>query len=140
VRVEGLEKEDKELNQEPISLNFVLDVLRLFSLDETDCYGDLFWRCENPDTIEFFVNVNDIFWWATADLEPITPEDLPAMRQAVADVRKITECKHVSDAFVLWAARKRKMRPQRPAYHMWDKQLWALFDACGPERKPEEEG
>jgi len=118
--------------------DFILDVLHLFSLDETDCYSALFWRCEEPGTVSFFVNVNDMFYWATADMEPITPEDLPAMRQALADVRTITE-QDIYEGFLLWAARKRKMRPQQGAYPD-DKRLWALFDACGPARTAEEEG
>ncbi len=110
--------------------HFILEVLRLFSLDETDGYNYLFWRCEKPGEVEFFANVNDIFWWGTADLELITPEDLPAMRQAIADVRDI----NIYEWSNLWAARKRKMRPQQPAYPT-DKKLRELFDACGPERK-----
>jgi hypothetical protein len=110
--------------------HFILEVLSLFSLDETDCYGELFWRCENPNTVEFFANVNDVFWWATADTEPITPEDLPAMRLAIADVRDID----IYTWTELWVARKRKMRPQRPAYPK-DKRLREMFDACGPERE-----
>ena len=117
---------------------FILDVLRLF--DETDCYGMLFWRCKESGSVEFFVIVNDVFWWATADLEPITPEDLPAMRQAIEDVRRVAgDNVDMYEAFKLWACRKRKMRPQRPAYPQ-NERLRALFDACGPERLPVEEG
>ena len=117
-----------------MDIHFILDVLRLFSLDETDCYSALFWRCEKPGTVEFFVNVNDVFYWATADVEPITPEDLPTMRQAIADVRAVTD-RDTYEGFKLWAARKRKVRPQQPAYPE-DKRLWTLFDACGPARTP----
>jgi len=121
-------------------LEFILEVLRIFSLDETDCYGDLFWRCEDPGTVEFFVNVNDVFWWATADLEEIMPEDLPEIRRAITDVRAVTGRElHIHEAFTLWAARKRGMRPQQLAYPK-DEQLRALFDACGPARQAAEEG
>lgn len=120
-----------------MELSFVLDVLRLFS--ETDCYSDLHWFCED-NTVKFYVIVNDIFWWATADMEQIMPDDLPALRQSVADVQAIVGSDiGISQAFTLWAARKRKMRPQQPAYPQ-DERLRALFDACGPARKPEEEG
>lgn len=114
--------------------HFIQEVLRLFSLDETDCYSILFWRCEEAGSIVFFVIVNDIFWWDTADLEPITSEDLPAMRQALADVYKVVgKDTDVYEGFKLWAARKRQMRPQQPAYPK-DERLWGLFDACGPVR------
>lgn len=121
-----------------MSEQFILEVLRLFSLDETDCYDMLFWRCEEPGSIEFFVNVNDIFWWATADLEKIIPEDVPALRQAIADVQEI-DPRDRCTGFELWAARKRGMRPQQPAYPK-DERLRPLFDACGPARTPAEEG
>ncbi len=119
---------------------FMLDVLRLFSLDETDCYSMLFWRCKEAGGVEFFVIVNDVFWWATADLEPIMPKDLPVIRQAIEDVRRVAGSNAgMCEAFELWAARKRKMRPQQPAYPQ-DERLRALFDECGPERAPTEEG
>jgi hypothetical protein len=119
-------------------LEFILEVLRIFSLDETDCYHLLFWRCEKPGSVEFFVNVNDVFWWATADLEEITPEDVPSMRQAIADVKEI-DSHDGCTGFVLWAARKRKMRPQQPAYPK-DERIRLLFDACGPVRTSSDEG
>ncbi|SRR6266567_328282 len=118
--------------------DFMLDVLRLFSLDETDCYSSLFWRCEEPGSVEFFVNVNDIFWWATADLEQIMPEDMPVLRQTIADIKEIDPHDKYT-GFELWVARKRKMRPQQPAYPK-DERLRALFDACGPARSRAEEG
>ena len=34
----------------------------------------------------------------------------------------------------LFSARVRKMRPQGASYKLYPKELWPLFDACGPER------
>lgn len=114
---------------------FILDVLKLFSLDETDGYDRLFWRCNHPGEVWFYVNVNDVFWWATADIELITVGDVAAIRQALADVAAI-DAKEKDAGFDLWAARKRHMRPQQAAYPK-NKRLWALFDACGPVRTEE---
>jgi hypothetical protein len=82
--------------------------------------------------VTFFVNANDIFEWACADCETLTPDDLPALRQAISDVSAIDETKK-EDGFALWVARKRGMRLQQPAYPK-NEQIRALFDACGPER------
>lgn len=131
---------DLPTSREQEQHHFILDVLHLFSLDETDCYSALFWRCEQPGTVSFFVNVNDTFHYSTADVERITPEDMSALRQAIADVRAITGRDSDNyDGMMLWAARKRKMRPLQGAYPD-DRRLWALFDACGPVRTAEEEG
>lgn len=67
--------------------SFVLAVLKLFSLDGIDAYQSLFWRMRSSEKgPEFLVLMNDIFWWATADVEPILPGDLPAMEQAINDI------------------------------------------------------
>ena len=119
-------------------LNFILAVLGL--LAETDCYdGSIWWRCDNEYApITFWVMCNDLFYWATADGQRLNPEDLPALRQAIADSTEID--RHCADwGFLLWVARKRGMRPQQPAYPK-DERLRALFDACGPERSRAEEG
>lgn len=122
-------------------LPFILDVLHFFSLEETDCYGDLYWRTDGEYApVTFWILVNSAFSWATADTEQIMPEDMGALRQAAADVRAVMGREwYAPDALLLWAARKRGMRPQPPAYPQ-DARLRALFDACGPERRPEEEG
>ena len=120
-----------------MSEQFILEVLGLMA--DTDCYSCIWWRCDGEYApITFFVNCNDLFWWATADVEQVTPDDLPALRQAIAEVCEID--KHgAPEGFELWAARKRKMRPQQPAYPK-DERLRPLFDACGPARTPAEEG
>ena len=41
---------------------------------------------------------------------------------------------------LLFCARERKMRPQKPYYELIPTELHALFDACGPERDPKNEG
>lgn len=138
-------------------LAFVTDVLEMLE----DGYGDLkdavFTWVDHQRRIRFDVNANDLFWWATADGEAITPENLPALKQAVQDVREAqgvgVEPK-VGAAGELWydwwhagslgaqlfAARMRKMRPQRPCYKSFPPAVQPLFDACGPLRNPKDEG
>lgn len=124
-------------------LEFILEVLRL--QDEYDCYGEpIYWATHGDYApITFFVLCNDLFWWATADAEKLTPEDIPILRQTILDVEATGIYGLRLDAYEmgceLWCARKRKMRPQQPAYPK-DEKLRALFDACGPVRNPKDEG
>lgn len=120
-------------------IDFIYEVLRL--MDETDCYHAIWWRCTGEFApVTFFVNCNDLFEWATADCETLTPDDLPALQTSIAEVREIDK-KGEEDhdwGFLLWCARKRQMRPQQPAYPN-NERLRALFDACGPVHTRTEE-
>lgn len=117
---------------------FVMEVLRLYAeYDDTSMMD--FWRCDGEYApITFFVNCNDLFYWACADAEPITRENLPELRKAFADIYAIDR---VLTAYApsLFACRVRKMRPQPPAYPK-EERLKPLFDACGPERDRKECG
>lgn len=109
--------------------NFVFRVLNLFCKE--DSHDILFWRVDDGE-IRFFVNCNDIFDWASADLEEITPENIIELEKAVADVKAMGS-NETYEAFYLFCARMRKRRPQGAAYPS-DRKLWPLFDAVGPER------
>jgi len=154
-----------------MDLEFVSSVLSIG--DGFNEYGNLWesiwWRTDGEYApVTFFVNCNDLFHWATADAEKLTPENLPELRQAVADVRAARGVptghfprldrdatneernKEAADwscwydaggmGADLFCARVRKMRPQRPCYERWPPELHPLFDACGPERDRKEEG
>jgi len=79
------------------------------------------------------VNISDVFWWGGADGEDVTPETLPVLEQAYADLRAIDPYDDMYTA-ELYAARVRGMRPQGAAYPKERAATQALFDACGPER------
>ena len=118
---------------------FMLEVLSLLS--DLDIYSEpIYWACHGEYApITFFGNCNDLFCWASADAEKLLPEDMPALKQSIADVIGIVGEVDIYVGFELWCARKRKMRPQQPAYPK-DARLRVLFDACGPVRAPAEEG
>lgn len=113
---------------------FLLDVFRVGTeIGDFMGPGSLIWRCDDeyaPLTV--WINCNDLFWWGTADNEPLTPETMPELREAIFDVRHIMNNAWHSDE--LYCCRMRKMRPQGPCYKHIPKELWPLFDACGPER------
>lgn len=98
-----------------------------------DMQDSFWWRTDGeyaPVTI--FVNCNDLFWWATADSEQVTPDNLDVLEQAIKDCRAIDDCS--SCGIDLFCCRLRKMRPQGACYKHIKKELWHLFDAAGPER------
>ena len=69
-------------------LEFLESVLRIF--DPARPYGDLsesILMLSRGGQTTFIVNANDLFAWATADGVEITPENLPMLWQALADVR-----------------------------------------------------
>lgn len=95
-------------------------VMMLSAFDAAD---NIWWRIgdgKNPDDKELHIYAlcNDLFHWGAADVEEITLENLPTLRQAVQDVAEVTgDIEANSDyAFLLFAARVRGMRPQKPFY------------------------
>jgi len=101
--------------------------------EKADDYEALMWRVDmKPDVpeIKLFAKCNDVFFWATADAEEITAADLPLLRSCLADLEK-ADAPYYLDW--LFAARKRKLRPQKPCYKNMETDVAALFDACCTE-------
>lgn len=100
---------------------FKLSLLKLMSkYDHTDT---LLWNEE----LEFFILCNDLFFWGTADGEEVESQD---------DVDLLAECMLIDDCYGpdIYAARKRKMRPQKPYYKGAPRHVVEEFNKCGPER------
>ena len=116
-----------------IDQQFICDVLDLFSRE--DLVGMLSWCCDEEYTpITFWVKCSDTFCWGCADAEDLTPETLPILKQASEDCKAVDRILGSLHACDLFAARIRQMRPQGAAYPK-NRDLWPLFDACGPERE-----
>lgn len=136
-------------------LDLIRRTLRVY--DTADCHEQLYWRIDGievptPGKIELFAGCNDLFWWATSDAEPITSDNIEILEQTLKELKVIDDSRdraaqisqkadlpvlYLSDLF---AARSRKMRPQRPYYERMSPELKVLFDTCGPERTRESEG
>lgn len=126
---------------------YVVTVIRAFQ--DSDCDGDLYGRVDENGDVYFLVGVNDVFWWATADCERIRPDDLPLLAECVKDLAPTDDPFFLPELF---AARKRRMRPQHPFARTYDKErrgyfedqldpsARALFDAAGPVRDRKDEG
>jgi len=113
--------------------DFVMRVLKL--AERWDMYDNLTWiTYEEYAPITFFINCSDLFFWGTADEEKLTPENIEQLEMALKDAEDA--CKYYGHIYgpILWCARMRKQRPQGAAYPS-KRELWPLFDACGPERK-----
>jgi hypothetical protein len=120
-------------------LNFILKVLYIFK--DIDCQDDLWWYMDSEKgPVSFSVNCNDLFYWACADSEDITPDNIELLEQTIRDIRARIDNNITMDramlfqAPILFVARVRKMRPQGAAYGYINSKIWDLFDACGPER------
>jgi hypothetical protein len=112
---------------------FILEFLKY--ADEEELADLIYWRTNDefaPCT--FFVLANDLFFWGSADGEPITAETLPILKKAIDDCKAIDNVCGCIDGCLLYACRVRKERPQGASYPS-DRRLWPLFDACGPEKE-----
>lgn len=104
------------------------EVFALFQ--QADDYEGVFWRVDmdSPEReMKIFVNCSDIFAWATADAEEVTRDDIPLLRQTLSDLCEVDATYELQPLF---AARKRKMRPQKPCYKSFSAAIAALYDAC----------
>jgi hypothetical protein len=112
--------------------DFTRRVLALFAGDIAE---SLTWTGDGiTQPLQFVAWVNDVFLWGADDHEPITPETLPDLEKAFAEVRAI-EKDDDYQAVVLWCARKRGIRPQGAHYQHLRPSLTSLLDACGPLRE-----
>lgn len=117
---------------------FVMRVLRLTSLfneDGSDGVGheDVFWRTDGKYApVTFFVQCNDVFAWATADAVDLTPQNIRIFEQSICDCKASVQFGEIYGP-MLFCARVSGMWPQGAAYPH-ERELWPLFDACGPER------
>lgn len=122
----------------PDMCSLTMRILRLAA--EFDDYGELWWRTEGEYApITFFVNCNDLFYWACSDAEVITEDNINILEQSYIDAVKAEkhgEC-YASELF---CCRVRGMRPQGAYYKYIPCAMWSLFDACGPERALDEPG
>lgn len=111
-------------------LGLVVRVLALWSDEDLD-HEDLLWSVRG-DKVTLAVMCSDFFTWGTADSEGVDEAGFPVLAQAVMDAGAVG-CEDWGAR--LYAARRRRMRPQGACYEHIPEVLWPLFDACGPERE-----
>lgn len=112
----------------PVTPEEAAFVLHLW--DRADLYEDLMWRVDRTDgsyDVRMHANCSDLFFWATADCEEILPADFPLLVQTLQDLEAVGCAYNLPELF---AARKRKLRPQAPCYKHFEDAVKPLFDAC----------
>lgn len=108
-------------------VHHIVQTLKDLQVDERDV--DVH---EDDDEIVISIRCGDFFYWACADAENITIDNLILLQQSIQDILAVGE--EVSDGLHLFCARSRKMRPQGAVYRHLSPALHSLFNACGPER------
>lgn len=144
--------------------DFILKVLDMISTE--NLHEDLLWHVKDG-SVHFSTMCSDFFHWGCADAEEVeTEEDLALLKQCLTDLGAISDVADVLYGVLLYASRRRGMRPMS----LWLKRLltgeyqnpdprtperiaeWKakhaeshakiheLFLAAGPERDPRSEG
>jgi hypothetical protein len=112
-------------------------VLRVLATVGTDNHEDIWWRTDGEyGPVTFWVKCSDLFWWGTADLEELTPENVGLLEQSYRDAKAAApgDCTAEGYGSLLFCCRVRGLRPQGCCYPE-NRALWPLIDACGPERE-----
>lgn len=112
------------------TLNFIQEFFDLLKKYDAEEY--LMWNTEEGK-LKLLLVCSDLFFWGSADAEPVTPETLNELKKSFEDVASISPDADYYGA-ELYCARRRKMRPQGAAYPE-DKALFPLFNACGEKRE-----
>lgn len=102
----GLEVQVETLER---ALAFYLRVMKIFH--DLDLADALWWNFEGG-VLQFSVMCSDFFDLAAADAEPLTPDNVAALEQAIADVEeKGRDESQLHWALLLFCARNRGQRP-----------------------------
>lgn len=118
------------------------DLLRLIHLDEDHGLDAIYQPNDTLTDLRCLIDCSDLFHWACADAEKITPADLDDIERCISDLEPMDATHWAGELF---CCRRRQMRPQGPWYGYCDANgkvrrrfvpiaVEAIFDACGPER------
>lgn len=102
-------------------------------LAENDCHDSLHYWVPEKNKPKYGINCSDWFYWACADAQEITPEDLPDLIKAIEDSTKLHPFEFYGP--LLWTCRKRNMRPMKEVYRDMPEELHELFNKTGPKRE-----
>lgn len=83
-------------------------------------------------SLEFYVNLSDVFERGATDAQHITDDDLEDLEKAYDDCKRIAGRGWYGS--MLWACRKRRTRPTGATFQMLPKELYPLFLRVGPRR------
>jgi hypothetical protein len=112
----------------------VVEVLTIFAFEHTE---EIWWRMnkDNREELNIYANCSDFFVWGCSDVEEITQEKLPILREVKKEMDSLSISDHEIEYGLLFCAKVRQMRPQGAYYKYLKEETWPLFDACGPIRE-----
>ena len=113
-------------HREFVSTDTLLRALRCFNWT-TDAVSVL---VDDYDNILVSCNVSDVFYWGTADVEPIDNDSI----ELLEEIRALSNAWDY-DPTILYAATRRNMRPQGAWYHLLEDWEVDYLNARFPERK-----
>lgn len=106
-------------------IDFYHSVMRLAY--DADIMDEILWFPNKDGSFSPAVLCNDVFWWATSDMEIITSDNIGLLKECL-------EADPIQGN-MLFCCRVRNMRPQGAMYQYIDEDKQHLYDACGPERE-----
>ena len=110
------------------TLKLVTRVAKVFDSFDGPNSSNLFWRTDEEFApITFFARCDDLFWWAVADLEQITLDNIHILEKSLDDLLRINK-NSGHYAHLLFCCRMRKMRPQGAYYQYIPSDIWPLFN------------
>jgi hypothetical protein len=116
---------EHRVNALELGLAFFMRIMEIFA----NARADLLWNITDGFP-QFAVDCSSMFDRGSVDAEPLTPENLHILEQAVRDVQQIPGMADSDWGSTLFVARIRGRRPRG----LFPEQLQALFDAVGPPR------
>lgn len=108
-----------------------LRALRVTAFEYTDV---LFWRVDD-DILSVSVECSDVFFWGSADVEPLTVKNIDLFEATYAECEDRFGKYNAEHATELFCARARNTRPQGAFYKYLSPEWAELFNAAGPERE-----
>lgn len=116
-------------------LQLILRAFKIFNGFEGCSCDNLWWRTDGEYApVTLLVNCNDLFFWACADAEPLTLDNIAELEKAAEDMKAASPNGDYSLAHLLFCCRMNGMRPQTPYYKYIPEHFKPLFDACGEVR------
>ena len=115
--------------------------LRVLALVDSGC-DQVVPRLDESGDLYVFVACNDLFHWASADLEEFGPLDAGLLVRCATDLEEADPEYGTCYVFELYCRRQRHMRPQYPFFRCYESDdnvsdtlsppVRALLDALGP--------
>ena len=121
----------KPLGFSYIDLNHLVGVINRYWLDWYD-----FEMHTYQGKIYVYVDDSDLFAWGYSGSVPMVPSDFKELVKCCEDLKAIGDHLYVQMfAVKLFCCRKMKSRPQGAQYNAKHKDMWHLYDECGPEKE-----